>query len=254
MKFRHILMALAVTGGFGLAAPAQAALSSLGAQWFTLQSGHSDTNVSVPGLTTGLVENNLGPNGLPVRSAFSGLQPVDSSNNIKDINPVTNELLWWTPGSRSTGTVTTDGFYPSTISIPYTQTSDLFPGGASSNGGANGFLSARFSGTFLLPAPGSITLSLGADDDAWIFIDGVLAYDLGGVKPLNFGPIVTDPLAAGLRTIDIFFADRNTVQAGLQIDASVTFTPVLVPAPGALALLGLGLLGLGAARRMRAAA
>lgn len=110
-------------------------------------------------------------------------------------------------------------------------------------------MSATLEGSFSIPTPGSITINLGSDDDAWVFIDGNLVVDNGGVHAFVVSPSTTDPLSAGTHTIDVFFADRHTVQSQLSFDADVTFTPV--PEPMTLAVLGTGLLGLGLIRRKR---
>jgi fibro-slime domain-containing protein len=237
-----------------LSASASAQASTLSAIWTTLNAGHADTQRGASGVVTGLVETTLGPNGLPVRSALSAGFAVGDARRYSDVDPTTNELLWWTPGVRATGTVTLDPFYSTTVSIPFNQPSNLFPGGGGSNGAA-GFTAVQLSGTFNLLAAGTITVSLGSDDDAWVFVNGTLLVDNGGTHGLATAPTTSGPLAAGGNRIDVFFADRQTNQSGLVLDADVTFAPidppVGVPEPASLMLLGAGLVALRLARRHR---
>lgn len=237
---RRILAAFAAALALGGAN--MAAASTLSADWYTLAFGHPDTEQAINGLTLGLVDPNLGPNGQPVRSAFSAGFASGNSNNITHVNG-SNEVMWWTPQA---GLVSVNTNYPSTVAVPFSAPANLFPGGIGVGGNGNpaGYLAAHLYGTFVAPAGGSITLTLGADDDAWIFINGQLVVDNGGVKALSAVPTVIAGLTPGANTFDLFFADRHMTQSGLVFSADVSFTPKLVPEPPTITVFLIGLIGL----------
>jgi fibro-slime domain-containing protein len=244
MKIALVTSALALTlGGAILAAPAAHA-SAVTASFYVLSPTNPDTGQNGSGVTTGLVNSTLGPDGLPVASALSKSYPSNSANSFKDVNAA-GELLWWTPqpgkvSFSSTGTVT----------LPFSNGA-LFPPGFNHDGPPAGYVSARFDATFSAPAGGSVTFSLGSDDDSWIFLDGQLVVDNGGVHGNTVAPTAVSNLSAGTHTVDVFYADRDPTQASLNFDANVALNPV--PEPASIALLGGGVLGLGIVSRRRAA-
>lgn len=71
--------------------------------------------------------------------------------------------------------------------------------------------------TVFLEEGGDYTMEIGSDDDSWLFIDGTLIADLGGVHALRRRS-VTVPLTAGAHTIDLWFAERKVVQSGLEFE------------------------------------
>lgn len=179
-------------------------------------------------LANGLVQSQLGPDGLPVLSA-AGITRLGTTS---DMNATTHELLWWSPSADpfvsndldpvQINTVPMNFGYPNTNWYPTGQTSDQ-----------NFFRSVHWEGTFDLTSAGSVSLSMTADDDGWLYIDGTLAtethYSTASISPME---------SAGMHTIDIFYDDRIPVYDSFALTSSVTLSPV--PEPGITTLFVAG--------------
>lgn len=236
MKRRGALMVavgLALTGLlFGFAATPALALSITGT-YTDIAFGSAGTGGPILGLQTGLV-------GVEGVATLSGGFP----------NTATLGNNFW---STTLGTgITADGFgtrvdNPAGLNLSFA--SDFFPSG-SVDGDASKYLAVHWTAAFSNAAP--VTFSLQADDHAFLFIDGVLVVDDGGIKGINTAaPVNRVYSITGNHTLDLFFADVHVVQSGINFSCDGCADPTVVPEPATLVLFGTTLVGLGSVLRRR---
>ncbi len=119
--------------------------------------------------------------------------------------------------------------------------------------GHNHHFTMTFSRSFVYDSAIQYRFDFASDDDLWVFINGRLWVDLGGIHPLGSSQVVKDLNEdagwlglsdGGVYTYQLFFAERHTGQSGLvatfpwYVPEAGTGTPVLlIVASGAFAVL-----------------
>jgi len=240
---RRPAIILAALGASLAGTAAQADTYNLNVQYYTVTPG-GDFGTQCCSNSTNLVKPQLGPNGLPVYnpSASNGgfvLTDLDANG----------ELTWWSPTLNSRVTASGTG----TISTPVDDAS-FYPPDGSGTSDANGFLTAIFSGIMTLPVDETVSFTFGGDDDMFLYVDGQIVGQLGGVHGFTSATPTTALLSAGDHTFTAFYADR--AQTGAQTYFSINTEGLTVvpgvpePSSWALMLLGFGAIG-GAARYRR---
>ena len=245
MKIQTLVQSVAAVLLFGLAAMdlAQANPMSANITYFSIDSGDPDANhLCCTGGGVPEVQNNLGPDGLPV--LIPGF--TSGGHAPHDVNGA-GELTYWSPTFDShvqnTGTFVT--------SLPFNDGHMYNPDGTgSSDGGTNGFLSAIISATLVAPTAETISFTIASDDNAFVYLDGQLACNDGGVHAASSVSCSTfSDVSAGPHSLLVFYDDLNVTGAVLDfsvdtVGVSTTPAPLpgtSVPEPGSPALIGLAL-------------
>ena len=190
-----------------------------------LADGHPDFQYTI-GDDRGIVAERLGPDGKPVYAHPGGTTPTTNGQAVFDVwyrdSPRYNRVL--------VERLTLDRTAPGTFVF---DSNEFFPldgrgfvaEGSESprNGGHNFHFTSELRYWFVYA--GGETLDFRGDDDVWVFINGRLAVDIGGVHGAENGSVTLDGAAAaalGLRVggtyeAVVFQAERHTSESSYRL-------------------------------------
>ncbi len=231
--------------------------------YYTISSKDHDADNLALGKVDNEVQKQLGPDGLPVLNTpefgctSNCFSLAKGPTNLISSGPGAGEITYWDPSVNPFVTQTGTGVVP----LPFNTPVNFFPpnGTGTANGGSNGYQAAELFGDLTVPSnvAEDIKFNIRSDDMAFVYLNGQVVCDDGGVHPSTPGVCTVSSLPSGTYAIQVFFVDINQAQAGLTFGietsgvttSSTTTTLSGVPEPGTLGLLGLGLAGVAFAKR-----
>lgn len=235
---------LVICSCLGLAMAAEASTITLEGRIRDFSGDHPDFEAEVTRHQTGLVSTTLGADGKPEFVGFGfdnapvrfdeWYNDVDGVNIGRDIELTADNTITPDPNIYS---FRDTSFFPIDGEL-----------GGNEGNEHNYHFTLELSGE--MAYRGGEVLRFEGDDDLWVYINGILVADLGGIHRRIQTTVDLDEIAddlglvkGGVYDFDLFYAERRTTEAGLGFELTA------VPLPAPVLLGAIGLFGAGALRR-----
>jgi fibro-slime domain-containing protein len=207
-------------------------------------SAHPDFEAFIGGPQTGMVASTLDAQGKPVFIGAPGFGSVSSAASFAQ---------WYrdTPGVNASKqfSITLNGPDAPGSILTYSNSS-FFPIDNDLNGNQgrdhNFHFTYELAGTFGYQAGTGQSFSFTGDDDVWVFLNGQLAIDLGGIHGAVSATVDLDTAAPSLGLQDgqnyafnMFFAERHTSASNFRIDTSLPVQTIPEPSTWFMSVSGL---------------